>query len=194
MNRAETAQLLAMVQAFDRRTVGESDVLAWADVLHDIDHADAAQAVRDHYRDSHDWLMPADVRKRVKAIRDDRLRAIPTEPPDHEITDHARSYIASLQGNIRRIADGYALPRGIERAEPPEEITTRTGRADRRIRSLPYSCPWCHASAGDRCVNALGDALTSVPAHDARLVAAGIAQWSDGPYQHAVPTTEENTR
>lgn len=193
MNQAEAARLLSMASAYDRRTIGEADALAWADALHDVDYSDAAQAVREHYRDSREWLMPADVRNRVKAIRDDRLRSTPIEPPGHELTDDARRYMASLNRNVRAIADGYALPRAIERAEPPEEITTRTGRADRRIRSLPYSCPWCHASAGDRCVNALGDALTSVPAHDARLVAAGLAQWSDGPYQHAVPT-EENTR
>lgn len=61
MNLSETAMLLAVVQAFDRRTVGESEVIAWQAALRDTGFDDARDAVIEHYRDHREWLMPADV-------------------------------------------------------------------------------------------------------------------------------------
>lgn len=67
MTRAEIARLLALIQAFDRRTVGESDVWAWHDVLADIRFDAAVDAVKNHYRNSREFLMPADIRQYVKS-------------------------------------------------------------------------------------------------------------------------------
>ena len=55
--------------AFDRRTVGEADAIAWADALGGLNPSDCAQVIRDHYAESTDWLMPAHVRQGVKRIR-----------------------------------------------------------------------------------------------------------------------------
>lgn len=180
MNRAEAAKLLSFVSAYDRRTIGEADALAWADALHDVDYSDAAQAVREHFRESRDWLMPADVRKRVKATREERLARTPVDAPAGELTDDARRYMASLNRNVRAIADGKNLDRVLERAEPVDNPHYRQVRADRdeaRIGSLTVHCPWCHASAGDPCVShATGSPLTRTSAHHARLILAGLAE------------------
>lgn len=72
MTPAETAALLAKVQAFDKRTVGRADVAAWHEVLATTELADALEAVTRHYRESADFLMPAHVRQLVKVIRSER--------------------------------------------------------------------------------------------------------------------------
>jgi hypothetical protein len=63
MNITGTASVLAKAAAYDRRTVGEADIMAWHEAIGDLDVVDALQAVAAHYRDSTDWLMPAHVRR-----------------------------------------------------------------------------------------------------------------------------------
>ena len=75
MNRAEAAQLLGAMAAFDRRTVGDADVIAWQAVLDDVPFADALEAVKQHYREGEAWLMPVHVRKAVRAMQAEREAA-----------------------------------------------------------------------------------------------------------------------
>jgi hypothetical protein len=112
MTPAETAEVLAMAAAFDRRTVGRSDVAAWHAVLGDLDAADVRAAVTEHYRDSRDWLMPADVRTRVKAIRKARLSAVPEGVPDAD-PDNPVAYIEALRQQRYRAASPDERPRPI---------------------------------------------------------------------------------
>lgn len=72
MTKAEVAQLLTIIAAFDRRTIGEADVEAWHLVVGDLDAADCAEAVRTYFTDSREWLMPADVRKLAIAAERNR--------------------------------------------------------------------------------------------------------------------------
>lgn len=78
---SETATLLAMVAAYDRRTVGQADVAAWHSELEPYDLPTCSAAVRAHYAESREWLMPADVVTRVKAIRRERIPLAMPEPP-----------------------------------------------------------------------------------------------------------------
>lgn len=73
MTKAEVARLLAMIAAFDRRTIGEADVEAWHLILADLDTNDCANAVRDHYTTQRDWIMPADVRTAAVAAQRKRI-------------------------------------------------------------------------------------------------------------------------
>ena len=95
MTRSETARLLAFCAAYDQRTIGEADVLAWAEALDspwvpNIDLDEAQAAVIAHYRETAQRINVADVLKRVKTDRADRLgRGIPvrktgTWPPPEE--------------------------------------------------------------------------------------------------------------
>ena len=72
MNLPETARLLTMIASFNNRTIGEADVIAWQSVLPDVPLADAEQAVRRHYAESVEWLMPAHVRRIVRDIHTER--------------------------------------------------------------------------------------------------------------------------
>lgn len=75
MNLSETARLLGAIAAFDRRTVGDSDVIAWQSVLPDVPFDDALAAVRGWYGVNTDWMMPAHVRRMAEEIELKRRRA-----------------------------------------------------------------------------------------------------------------------
>jgi hypothetical protein len=66
MTKTETAQLLTLVAAFDRRTIGDADVEAWHLIVADLEPNDCMEAVRSHYMTETRWLMPADVRTFAK--------------------------------------------------------------------------------------------------------------------------------
>jgi len=82
MTPAEAARLLAKIQAYDGRTVGRADVAAWAEALHDIEWADASDAVARYFRTFTDWIQPAHVRSLAREVRSARgkRRPIGTSP------------------------------------------------------------------------------------------------------------------
>lgn len=113
MNRTEVATVLIKVTAFDLRTVGEADVLAWHEVLADVDLADALAAVTRHYRDSTDRIMPAHVRRLARAVKDDRRRleakAAPRQLPGRFETDEERdARLARGVTKVRAVLDALA--------------------------------------------------------------------------------------
>ena len=76
MTPSETALLLALAAAYDRRTVGEADVYAWHDVLEHVPLETGKDAVRHHYATSTRFLMPADVNAYAERVREmDELAA-----------------------------------------------------------------------------------------------------------------------
>lgn len=66
MTLSETADLLSIAAAIDKRTLGESDVRAWQMVLDDIPFDAARDALRAHYRETTKHVMPADIIRRAK--------------------------------------------------------------------------------------------------------------------------------
>lgn len=101
MKPSEVADLLARIASFDRRTTGESDVLAWTAAIGDLDFDDCVQAVVSYYQDSREWLMPVDVRQRVKALRKDRLNRLVPGAPDADPDDVNEYLLAQRQGRYR---------------------------------------------------------------------------------------------
>jgi hypothetical protein len=71
---AEVARVLAKASAYDQRTIGETDVAAWHEIVARYQFADALPAVAKHYAETRDRLMPADLVKQIRAIRDERAR------------------------------------------------------------------------------------------------------------------------
>lgn len=115
MNLAEAAAVLAKAAAFDRRTIGEADILAWHDALADLPLGDCLAAVTEHYRDSTDWLMPAHIRRtandldraRRRKVREQleaaELQAAIAASPLHDRRDDVTALIAQLRD---RLPDG----------------------------------------------------------------------------------------
>lgn len=192
MTDEEIIDLLTTAAAFDRRTVGDADVIAWRAAVGDLDFPDAQLAVTQHYTNSTDWLMPAHVRTRVKAIRAARLASGPMPAPAPELTDDPERYKLAFRAELKRIAGGWSMPKEITSgtgADPTEEYLGLRGedprRRELRLAAMTARCPRCGALANERCVNALGNPLSTEPAHEARLVAAGLAEWVDGDQQRA---------
>jgi hypothetical protein len=155
VNVQEVTKLLAVVVAYDGRNVGESTVVAWFDALHGLTYEDCELAVREHYRDEPGWLMPAQVRQRVKAkLRDQASRA-----------DLTKAIAAPAEG-VAGPNDAYLAARG-ERRDP-----------DRAL-ALTVICPHCKAWAGKPCVDTFDVPLRESPAHPSRIeLAGGDPEWA----------------
>jgi len=110
MNAAETGKLLGLMAMYDYRDIGPADAAAWLKVIGDLPYADAETAVADHYAETRDRIMPADVRQRVKAMRAERLKLTPVPPPPAELIDDPEAYRRHLRESARRIADGQQPP------------------------------------------------------------------------------------
>lgn len=118
MTPSEVADILTAAAMFDRRTVGTADAMAWHAVVGDLPFDDALAAVRAHYTEGNDWLMPAHVRQRVKAMRRDRIERQIAPAPAPELTDNPVRYRESLEASIRSIADGKQVRKAIAPAGP----------------------------------------------------------------------------
>lgn len=120
MNVTDTGKVLAKAAAFDRRTVGDADVLAWHQAIGDLDALDALDAVAAHYQRESRWLMPADVRQHAEAAAKRRAaterRKLLTAAGYPETTGtaahspDARDRKAELNAALRRIANQKSIP------------------------------------------------------------------------------------
>lgn len=106
MNKSDTAKLLAFCAAYDQRTIGDADVLAWHEALEspwvpNIDLDEAQSAVVAHYRETPQRITVADVLKRVKTDRADRLgRGVPIRHQGVPPTEEYRRARAELNAKL----------------------------------------------------------------------------------------------
>lgn len=105
MTRDEVIDLLTIIAATDKRTVGQSDVALWCEYVGDQSFADAKAAVVEHYRRSRDWLMPVDVVEGVQRIRRARVAAAPPPLPAVD-PDDVPAYQIERRRLLTAIADG----------------------------------------------------------------------------------------
>ena len=87
MNKTEVAKLLTIASSIDNRNVNEVAIEGWYAVLHTLPFEDAVNAVRQHFEDSTEYLLPAHVKAGVKRIR--QLRN-----PDNDTTPQAYRELA----------------------------------------------------------------------------------------------------
>lgn len=130
MNLPETANLLTSMSAYDQRTIGESDVIAWQAVLSDAPFEDCVEAVKRHYAEQTDRMMPAHVRRLVRDIRREREMAaratgwapgqagVPKDQAMPELTrDAMDDMIARMPSEMRAFLEDLAVKRGIKGPE-----------------------------------------------------------------------------
>lgn len=119
MNAAQVGKLLGLMSLVDYRKVPEdrqerSAMIAfWLDLVGDIPYSDAERAVREHYAESTERLMPAHIRSRVREMRAQRLRLNPVPAPPAELLDDGVAYAAWLERETERIASGEAERKAI---------------------------------------------------------------------------------
>jgi len=102
VNAQEVSDVLAKAAAYDQRTVGTADILAWLEVIGDLDVHDALLAVARHYSSETARIMPAHIREQVRAIHNER----------HQLEDHEiRALPSRFEEDVTRdarIKDGLA--------------------------------------------------------------------------------------
>ena len=74
MTPAEAQMLLGIAASFDNRKPSEEAAIAWAAVLGDLEFTACRDAIVRHYRESREWIMPADVVSGVRLIAAERMR------------------------------------------------------------------------------------------------------------------------
>jgi hypothetical protein len=173
MTPSQTAELLGFAAAFDRRTVGKADALAWHTILADITFDAAKQAVAAHYAVETRWIMPADIRNAVTKNRADTASdfqgaGLTAEIPDAD-PDDVPAYLAAVRQQRTRAADGL-------KPRPVKELLATVGHdiprevaAVRRPGPLGITCPTCRAPIGHACRSDRGRERAP---HEARETAA----------------------
>jgi hypothetical protein len=105
MERSEAAKVLTLCAVYDRRTIGETDVREWHNVLDLVRFEDAIMAVRQHYAATRQWVMPSDVLAGVKRLRAERLARVTDQAPLGD-PDDVVGYLRDLRQARHRVADG----------------------------------------------------------------------------------------
>jgi hypothetical protein len=133
MTPADVIDVLSKCAAYDQRTIGETDVMAWHEILGRTDRGDALEAVRLHYGETRDRAMPADIRKLAAGVRDTR---------QGRERQHERRLAIESGPTVRdRSADVTALVRSVADALPQPDAHARALTRARKERGRPLALP-----------------------------------------------------
>lgn len=183
MTPTEAVKFVKLVNAlWPQQRLEDATPDAWyAAGLKDVDPQDAAEAAARLVK-SKVFISLAEILSEVKALREQRLARVPVPPPAAELTNNQQAYKAALDQYIAEIADGRSVGQALEsgKGKSPTEayVAARGEGPERQIRlaAQQVRCPRCSAAVGERCVNPLGRPLGTQPAHEARMVAAGLLE------------------
>ena len=175
MSPEDIIDLLCVIAAVDRRTIGEADVAVWHELIGDLPKDLALQAIKDHFREQPGvWLEPGHIVAGVRAIRRDRAMREPLEAREDD--ELGEGYVAAMLAVAeigRRIDGDTHWP---HRNPPPGSSP------------LAVACPYapCRAPVGRRCFNsATKRALKGH--HPSRLDAAAQVMQDDPPTPPPTP-------
>lgn len=144
MTKSEIAKLLAFIQAFDRRTIGEMDIAAWHATARAArwTAAHAKQAATDLLATGQpgQWLTPAHVTDRLRQVRRDIARALFTRditPPselDGDITAEMRWRRETVPAVIAAHMDAWAMNGTLP--TPTSQLAKESREGQMRLREL----------------------------------------------------------
>lgn len=97
MNRQEVGQLLTLAALVDNRSVTNEACLMWHSIVGHLDYERAVEAMRAHYAESSEWLLPVHVITRVKRSR---LAVLPST---------MSPAVDECSGSHRRLPDGTCM-------------------------------------------------------------------------------------
>lgn len=140
MTPADTARVLTKCAAYDQRTIGQADVLAWHEIIAGLELADALDAVRRHYRAEARRAMPADILEHAKAAKRDRERI--------ERTGHSEAL--ALESRYTRAAGDAAAPAYHRTAGTRTEARQRIAEAQRKHAGRTFPTPEAALAALDQ--------------------------------------------
>ena len=76
LNIKETGTILAFVSLIDNRQVSDEAIMAWHELLKDLEFEDARQAVTNHFKDSNEYLRPVHIIQGAKRVKMERKKTI----------------------------------------------------------------------------------------------------------------------
>lgn len=195
MTPEQVVDVLTKCAAYDQRTVGEVDVMAWHEILRRIELGDALDAVRQHFTESSARAMPADIRKLAIGIRDarhGRLRqregrlAIESAPT---VSDRSAQVTALVQA----VADALPKPDVYERAKAQaRKQRGRPAKAEPKLRNKAKEPKDYEPPQSDDVAKLATHYLTA--GHDPREVSERLyvsRRWCERTARRFKPTTEE---
>ena len=134
MTRDDVIDVLSVVAAATRRTVGEADVKIWQEIIGGDDKQLALRAVRDHLAECPGvWLEPGHVHQRVRAFVRDQLER------ESDAEREARQESLTAKAAVEELAATKAIPSAELKIQRPE------------LNPLLVKCNWCKADAGSPC-------------------------------------------
>ncbi|WP_181275987.1 hypothetical protein [Brevibacterium oceani] len=114
MRLSEAGDVLTLISAYDNRNFNEETSAAWYDLLHSYSLAEAKHAVKKHYAESRDWLMPADVLRIIKTERRARLAKVETIAPSRADMTSTAAELETTKALSKAIASGELTPEAYE--------------------------------------------------------------------------------
>lgn len=135
MNKTEMAKLLTMASAIDNRKIGTETVEAWFMVIGDIEFEIAVEALKTHFNDSSEYLIPNHIRVLATKIEKHRLAMERKIKMDHFLALRQ----ALMDREWQKVIDGdpdadpekvAALNRGEWKEEWNQEILILEGNND----------------------------------------------------------------
>lgn len=107
MRPSEATALLTVAASLDNRTIGEAAARAWAETIEPtVTLVDATRIVYEHYASTREWIMPADINRRSREIRDARLRDMKTPEPPEALEGVPARELGWQRSYRRLVADG----------------------------------------------------------------------------------------
>lgn len=143
MNAQEAAKVLAKAAAYDNRQATQAAAHAWAEALdQDMPLQDALRLVGEHYRDERNWVMPADINRRWRALGRTRIETaermgLPGTPD--ELADDPAAWVAWRKAQIAAVKAGCDAMQAEARAWCAIQ---RTPRERRELPSQPPPPDW----------------------------------------------------
>jgi hypothetical protein len=105
----EIGMVLAKAAVFDQRNVGDSDILAWHEILGHVELGEALDAVGHHYADSRERIMPTDVLRLIPVLRHARQQSEHPCPRCGRVRGHGPDEVC---GGQYAVASGRYEPTG----------------------------------------------------------------------------------
>jgi len=168
VNTDDTFDLLMKIAAYDQRTIGDGDVLAWQEALGDVVLGEALEAVTAFERSEtaqRRRIIPADV---VQWVAWSRRQVVEERHTEAELERSRAKALASWGAEPARALP----PGGIVGSDPTG------GRNESALlralwdETLPAPCPpkpkGCGSEPGQRCLNPYTGLTTKIP-HPARM-------------------------
>ncbi|ATW60859.1 helicase loader [Gordonia phage Getalong] len=113
MNRNQIIDLLTAASAYDRRTIGEGDVVAWSEAARRAGWTfdKALNALHDHFASTSQWLMPGHITERLRLASRQPAPADQVLALDKPVASPERR--AELMAQIRKLADRKSIDGGV---------------------------------------------------------------------------------